>query len=190
MTDTTQVQTPAGAARFKVRKATLPLFSMVHRKELRCQVLSEVYAANMPGLAKNADETVDVCEVADLENGEVGLLITNAIVKGAFMRSPGGYVGHFWQIECGELDPKKGYRHMEVSELIPEDAEELAQGELEVGEPDPTEATPSGTTTSTGGSADGEMDPTTADSGTTTGEVSAADHTTDPGTRTVQDDPA
>jgi len=99
------------------RQITLPLISMAHREVLYCEVTGEMMDAPMSGLARNKEKTVPVVPVVDLETGEEALLICSAIIKGAFEKVQGGYVGKRFEIREGTPIPGKRYRALDIFEL-------------------------------------------------------------------------
>lgn len=101
---------------------TVPLLSGAHNGCLRVKVTSEIRQAEMPNLARSDDHTIPVCDVIDLDTGEVALLLVSAVAQGAMQRVSGGYVGRSFQIETGDMVPGKNYRRVKVY-LIP-DAEQ------------------------------------------------------------------
>ncbi|MDR5730671.1 MAG: hypothetical protein RB191_24945 [Terriglobia bacterium] len=98
------------------RKLNTRLISLAHVKLLTCQVLGEMYEADMQlGNFGDAEGKPTVCRVADLDAGDEGLLICNEIIKSSLLKVEGGYVGQYFQLRAGDIREGKRYRDIDIS---------------------------------------------------------------------------
>lgn len=97
------------------QRLTIPLLSMAHLKILTCEVLGEMYTADIVlGIGKEAEGKPTVVKVFDLDTESEGLLICNEIIKSAFIKATDGYVGKFFQLRSGEIRDGKRYRDIDI----------------------------------------------------------------------------
>ena len=102
----------------KLRRLTLPLFSLKHTPKMEIEVTGAFHETRMPGLSKNEDGMVTILPCIQMETGEEGLLLSYATVQSAIERSGTEYIGRKFLIERGDLEPGKDYYHVDVFEIV------------------------------------------------------------------------
>ena len=116
----TQVESKSG---FKVKKVlTLPVFSLkTEGSVVAFKVLDAMYVGKPQAGAEANDKPADICNVVNLETGEVGQIIVPAMLKSKFEADYEGddYVGRGFEVE--NLGKKKGksrtYNNYRIVEL-------------------------------------------------------------------------
>lgn len=105
------------ATALKRKLVNPPLISLAHTPNVSIEVTGEFYRMHAPGLSRNEDGNVTVLPVVDNETGEIGNLLSTAVLESTLTKLPGGYVGKKFEIEAGEPKGENKYRPVKVYEL-------------------------------------------------------------------------
>lgn len=98
---------------------TKSLFSIAHSKNLMVKVVSETYTQKLPnaGRAKAEETDTTMIDVINLETGEEGALICNALIVKAFETAKPPLIGRMFAIREGGIREGKKYRSIDMVEI-------------------------------------------------------------------------
>jgi hypothetical protein len=107
-------------SRFSVKKTlTKNLFSIAHSRQLIIKCTSEIYEQKLPvsGRAKQEDTDTKLVDIVNMETGDEGALICNALIVKAFETAGGSLTGRVFGIREGGIKEGKKYRSVDMVEL-------------------------------------------------------------------------
>ncbi len=106
----------------RVSRLTQPLISMAHKSLLICKVLEVPYLASFTVGTGETSGCPTVCKIIDLETGEEGLLICNAIILSSFANYGDALPGKIFELTSLGIAEGKAYRAVDIYELTDVDS--------------------------------------------------------------------
>lgn len=104
----------------RAKALTLPTISFKNDGTKFLRLLGKIYVGKaIKQDGKTPEKPADLCEVMDLESGELSLLIVPALVKSTLEENypSGGYVNKAFEIACHGTKDGKRYKTFSIYEL-------------------------------------------------------------------------
>ena len=116
------VAAPAGGKYTRTRSVTLPTLKLVEEQTAYVKIISPMVVSNVtqkPKAGEAPKEPATVCQVANVETGELAQMICGAALKGVLNESypEDGYVGKSFEVTKHAKAPGKRYNTYSVFEI-------------------------------------------------------------------------